>query len=64
MSDGNYNKSILPYNNYQSGVRAGRSQMMVRAVESFREWYVASYPQSSSEEIAAAVVAFRAKLLQ
>lgn len=64
MSDGNYNKNLLPYNNYQSGVRAGRSQMRIKAVESFREWYITTFPQSSSEEVAAAVVAFRAKLLQ
>lgn len=32
MSDGNYNRNLLPYHNYQSGVRAGRAQMKAQAL--------------------------------
>ncbi len=31
MSDGNYNRNLLPYRNYQSGLRAGRAQTIARA---------------------------------
>ena len=33
MSDGNFNRSMLPSNSYQSGVRAGRSQMRINAIQ-------------------------------
>lgn len=32
MSDGNYNRNLLPYRNYQSGVRAGRATMRTQAM--------------------------------
>lgn len=37
MSDGNYNRNLLPYRDYQSGVRAGRVTMRTRAMEKLRE---------------------------
>ena len=37
MSDGNYNRNLLPYRDYQSGVRAGRAIMRTRAMEKLRE---------------------------
>ncbi len=37
MSDGNYNRNLLPYRDYQSGVRAGRATMRTRAMEKLRE---------------------------
>lgn len=36
MSDGNFNRNLLPYKNYQSGLRAGKMQMKVRAVAALR----------------------------
>ncbi len=64
MSDGNYNKNLLPYNNYQSGVRAGRSQMRVKVIETFRQWYISTYPLSDDKAVTAAVESFRAMLPQ
>ena len=32
MSDGNFNRNLLPYKNYQSGLRAGKAQMKIRAI--------------------------------
>ncbi len=37
MSDGNFNRSMLPSNSYQSGVRAGRSQMRIKAIQLVEE---------------------------
>lgn len=37
MSDGNFNRSLLPYRNYTSGVRAGRMQMKIKALKAFRD---------------------------
>lgn len=36
MSDGNYNRNLLPYRDYQSGVRAGRAQARAQAVETLK----------------------------
>ena len=33
MADGNFNRSMLPQNNYASGVRAGEARMKARALE-------------------------------
>ncbi|MBQ0158533.1 MAG: hypothetical protein KBS47_05975 [Bacteroidales bacterium] len=33
MSDGNFNRNLLPYNNYQSGLRAGMSRMKTQALQ-------------------------------
>ncbi len=38
MADGNYNRNILPYHNYQSGYRAGRAAMRRLALEAFDKW--------------------------
>lgn len=33
MSDGNFNRNLLPYHNYQSGIRAGRATTKRKAIE-------------------------------
>ena len=38
MSDGNYNRNLLPYHQYQSGLKAGRAQMHTLAIRAFRQW--------------------------
>lgn len=37
MSDGNYNKNLLPYRDYQSGYRAGSIRMKVKAKTVLKE---------------------------
>ena len=37
MADGNFNRNILPYNNYRSGLRAGRSSERARAMKIFED---------------------------
>lgn len=36
MSDGNFNRNLLPYKNYQSGLRAGKVQMKIRAISAMK----------------------------
>ena len=38
MSDGNYNRDVLPYKPYESGLRAGRAQMREKALKAFENW--------------------------
>ena len=37
MSDGNFNRNLLPYKNYQSGLRAGKAQMKIRAIATMKQ---------------------------
>ena len=60
MSDGNFNRSMLPSNSYQSGVRAGTSK--VKAVEALRELletHCVEIPVERQNEI---ITRFREKL--
>lgn len=38
MSDGNYNRNLLPYHQYASGLRAGKAQMHTLALKAFAAW--------------------------
>lgn len=38
MSDGNYNRNLLPYHQYQSGLKAGKAQMHTLALRAFNIW--------------------------
>lgn len=50
MSDGNFNRNLLPYHNYTSGVRAGRTQTVQRAMQVLRELMEKRLPSLSREE--------------
>lgn len=38
MSDGNYNRNLLPYHQYQSGLKVGKAQMHTLALRAFSLW--------------------------
>ena len=38
MSDGNFNRNLLPYTPYQSGMKAGKSMARMKALEVFRTY--------------------------
>ena len=57
MSDGNYNRNLLPYHQYASGLRAGKAQMHTRALKAFETWLEnQGMPQ---EEINEKIIEFR-----
>ena len=37
MSDGNFNKQLLPKTELSSGLRAGKAQMRMKAIKAFEE---------------------------
>lgn len=53
MADGNFNRNILPYNNYRSGLRAGHSAERTRAIKVFEafvnEEHLAENPVEAKE---------------
>lgn len=38
MSDGNYNRSLLPHTPYQSGMKTGKAMAKMKAVEAFKDY--------------------------
>ena len=51
MSDGNFNKNLLPYNNYKSGFRAGSSQMKRKAISAFDICTSELFPDFDKDEL-------------
>lgn len=52
MSDGNYNRSLLPHTPYQSGMKTGKAMAKMKAVEAFKEYLIAqrqNYTLSENE---------------
>ena len=50
VSDGNFNRSMLPSNNYQSGIRAGKAQMKKLSLDAFKKWCEETFPQMEEQE--------------
>ena len=38
MSDGNFNRALLPHTPYQSGLQAGKSMCRMHALEAFKDF--------------------------
>ncbi len=49
MSDGNFNRSLLPHTPYHSGLQAGKSMGRMKAVEAFKA-YLSEIEQLTDEE--------------
>lgn len=62
MSDGNYNRNLLPYQNFQSGLRAGRASMRTLAYETLAQ--VLTTTAFSEQEQADLLARFRTALEQ
>lgn len=60
MSDGNYNRNLLPYHDYRSGLRAGRAAMRSLALQAFSRYL--SQHVSDENLRAEAMETFRAEL--
>ncbi|MCR5819702.1 MAG: hypothetical protein K6F94_01955 [Bacteroidaceae bacterium] len=58
MSDGNFNRSLLPHNPYSSGLHTGKALARMKAAEAFSEWLRNFNPSLSDEEIARQTTAF------
>lgn len=63
MSDGNYNRTHLPYHNYQSGVRAGRAAMRQTAMAAFQAFVDEHFTATDESTRREMVAAFKEKLL-
>lgn len=62
MSDGNYNRNLLPYHNYQSGVRAGKAALRQLAIDELRRQIEELRPDLPAGEVEKRVARMREKL--
>lgn len=59
MSDGNFNRALLPQTPYASGLKMGRAMATKKAEEAFVAWLRAYSPQLSDEAINEKLLAFK-----
>lgn len=62
MSDGNFNRSLLPHNPYHSGLLAGKSMARMKAIEAFKVYWSLTHPETDDEQIAEQVEIFKKAL--
>lgn len=52
MSDGNFNRQLLPKNELSAGLRAGKAQMRTRAEQAFLQVLTDELPQLAEADVA------------
>lgn len=62
MSDGNFNRNILPYQNYQSGLRAGKAIAKAKAIDTLNALLLTTDLSLSEAEQEALRLRFKADL--
>lgn len=62
MSDGNFNRALLPSTPYRSGMKMGGQQMRGKAIEAFRNLIKERFPEMKEEELQELIEAFRRRL--
>jgi len=50
MSDGNFNRALLPKNELSAGIRAGKAQMRTKAEQAFMETLDFYYPELTQDK--------------
>ena len=62
MSDGNFNRALLPSTPYRSGMKMGGQQMRGKAIETFRNLIKERFPELKEEELQELIEEFRRRL--
>lgn len=62
MSDGNFNRALLPSTPYRSGMKMGQQQMRGKAIEAFRNLIKERFPELKEEELQELIEAFRSRV--
>lgn len=58
MSDGNFNRALLPHTPYQSGMKMGKAMARNAAIEAFKEYLRMQHTSLDEEEIRLAAASF------
>ena len=59
MSDGNFNRALLPHTPFQSGLKAGKSMGRMQALEAFREYLQHFHPDLDESHFVEHIDRFR-----
>ena len=62
MSDGNFNRALLPSTPYRSGMKMGQQQMRGKAIEAFQNLIKERFPEMPEEELQELTEAFRRRV--
>lgn len=62
MSDGNFNRSLLPSTPIASGIKMGKQQMKAKAISVFRETIKEKFPTLTDGELQDIISDFSSKL--
>lgn len=62
MSDGNFNRALLPSTPIASGIKMGRQQMKTKAVKVLNELIKEKFPTLTDEELQDIVKLFSSRL--
>lgn len=62
MSDGNFNRALLPKNDLSAGLRAGKAQMRAKAEQAFKDILDTYFPDITDEQKSAALSDFKQRL--
>ncbi len=62
MSDGNFNRALLPPTPIASGIKMGKQQMKAKAISAFKETIKEKFPTLTDEELQDIVMSFSSKL--
>ena len=62
MSDGNFNRALLPSTPIASGIKMGKQQMKAKAVAVFKDIIKEKFPTLSDEELQDIISTFNTRL--
>ena len=62
MSDGNFNRALLPSTPIASGIKMGKQQMKAKAVAVFKDIIKEKFPTLTDEELQDIVSTFNTRL--
>ena len=62
MSDGNFNRALLPSTPIASGIKMGKQQMKAKAITAFKDIIKEKFPTLTDEELMDIVTSFSSKL--
>lgn len=64
MSDGNFNRSLLPHTPYHSGMQTGKAMARMQALEAFKCYLSQNHPELSENEIKERIECFKGFLYE
>lgn len=62
MSDGNFNRALLPHTPYASGLKAGKAMARMKALDVFTTWLHSHHPHLPADQLQSLIDDFRSQL--